>query len=96
MTPLVKYWVEDKYALAKDGPTFANISTPEDAIPVYIAADVEAVLKEIADIADDYENVSDSHLFGYAMIVELLAHLKGTGRKSHREAGAEGGHEHDT
>ena len=44
---------------------------------VYLAAEVEAVLTEIYDIADGYKNSTGEHLFGYAMIVERLAQLKG-------------------
>lgn len=46
MTP-TRWWVRDKFSLQDKGPTYANISFPDETIEVYKAADVEAVLAEL-------------------------------------------------
>lgn len=65
--PTVK-WVGDRHEL-REGPTFANIAYPEDAVPVLTLDDLEAWLQQ------EYEASQLNGERGYVSAKDLLEHV---------------------
>lgn len=60
MGEVKRWWVADRYEL-RQGPTFANIGCPEEAVQVVLASDYAALMQERDALKEEVEELRSLH-----------------------------------